>query len=228
MNILIIGATSGIGHELWKYYASEKNKVAILGRRKAEIDSMIKNSTGYTIGYTCDISDIKAYNDVFDIVLKEFVTLDLIIVCAGIGELNPELNINTELATIHVNVEGWTNCVDKAYNLFSKQNYGHIVVITSIGGMQPTPAAPSYSASKAYQINYIKAIQRKAKGSAINITEIRPGLIDTRMAKGDGLFWIMPLDSVAKTIIRAIDNKHSNVIINKKWRLINFILKHFT
>ena len=47
MNILIIGATSGIGHELWKYYASEKNKVAVLGRRKAEIDSMIKNSTGY-------------------------------------------------------------------------------------------------------------------------------------------------------------------------------------
>ncbi|MDE5783596.1 MAG: SDR family NAD(P)-dependent oxidoreductase [Prevotella sp.] len=227
MNIFIIGATSGIGHELWQYYSSQGNRVAVVGRRKTEIDSMIRNSSTNTIGYSCDISDIKAFNDAFDMVLKEFITIDLVIVCAGIGELNPELNISTELATIRVNVEGWTNCVDKTYNLFSDQKHGHLVVVTSVGGLQPTPAAPSYSASKAYQINYIKAIQKKSKGSAINVTEIRPGLIETRMAKGEGLFWVMPLEKVTNAIIKAIDNKRSRVILNRRWRVINFILKHF-
>ena len=227
MNIFIIGATSGIGHELWQYYSSQGNRVAVVGRRKTEIDSMIRNSPTNTIGYSCDISDIKAFNDAFDMVLKEFITIDLVIVCAGIGELNPELNISTELAIIRVNVEGWTNCVDKAYNLFSDQKHGHLVVVTSVGGLQPTPAAPSYSASKAYQINYIKAIQKKSKGSAINVTEIRPGLIETRMAKGEGLFWVMPLEKVTNAIIKAIDNKRSRVILNRRWRVINFILKHF-
>ncbi|MDE7089413.1 MAG: SDR family NAD(P)-dependent oxidoreductase [Prevotella sp.] len=227
MNIYIIGATSGIGHELWQYYSSQGNRVAVVGRRKTEIDSMIRNSSTNTIGYSCDISDIKAFNDAFDMVLKEFITIDLVIVCAGIGELNPELNISTELATIRVNVEGWTNCVDKTYNLFSDQKHGHLVVVTSVGGLQPTPAAPSYSASKAYQINYIKAIQKKSKGSAINVTEIRPGLIETRMAKGEGLFWVMPLEKVTNAIIKAIDNKRSRVILNRRWRVINFILKHF-
>lgn len=227
MNIFIIGATSGIGHELWNYYSSKGNNVAVIGRRKDVIDTMINKYPNNTIGFQCDISDVVAYNEIFHKVIKYFVTLDLIIVCAGIGELNPDLDIGTELTTIKVNVEGWTNCVDKAYNLFTNQTYGHIVVITSVGGLQPTPVAPAYSASKAFQINYIKAIQRKTKGKGIIVTEIRPGLIDTRMAKGEGLFWVMPLKKVTKNIIKAIGNKQNRLILNKRWRLINFILKHF-
>lgn len=227
MNIFIIGATSGIGHKLWQYYSSKGNRIAVIGRRKAEIDSMIDKAPNNTIGFQCDISDVTLYNETFDKVIKEFVTLDLVILCAGVGELNPDLHIGTELATLRVNVEGWTNCVDKVYNLFHNQKYGHLVAITSVGGLQPTPDAPSYSASKAFQINYIKAIQKKSKDTGINITEIRPGLIDTRMAKGEGLFWVMPLEKVTKEIIKAIDNKYHQLIIDRRWRVINFLLKHF-
>ena len=227
MNIFIIGATSGIGHELWNYYSSKGNNVAVIGRRKEEIDAMVNKYPDNTIGFQCDISDVVAYNEIFHKVIKYFVTLDLIIVCAGIGELNPDLDIGTELTTIKVNVEGWTNCVDKAYNLFSNQTQGHIVVITSVGGLQPTPVAPAYSASKAFQINYIKAMQRKSKGKGIIVTEIRPGLIDTRMAKGEGLFWVMSLQKVTKSIIKAINNKRKCLIFNRRWRMINFLLKHF-
>lgn len=227
MNIFIIGATSGVGHELWKFYSSQGNRVAVIGRREREIDAMIKESPNNTIGYPCDISDIYVFNDAFAKVLKDFITLDLIIVCAGIGELNPDLNIYTELVTIRCNVEGWTNCVDNAYNFFVGRKHGHLVVITSVGGLLPESAAPSYSASKAFQINYTKALQRKAKGTGIIVTEIRPGLFNTRMAKGDGLFWVMPLEKVTKAIVKAIESKRRQVILNGRWRLINFILKHF-
>ena len=101
------------------------------------------------------------------------------------------------------------------------------MTITSVGGLQPTPVAPSYSASKAYQINYTKSLQAKSKGSGIIVTEIRPGLVDTRMAKGEGLFWVMPLDKVSASIIRAIDRKRPRLIVTRRWRLLNFLLKHF-
>ncbi|MDE6291824.1 MAG: SDR family NAD(P)-dependent oxidoreductase, partial [Muribaculaceae bacterium] len=222
MNVFIIGATSGIGHELWKHYAAKGDKVAVIGRRKTEIDSMVSEEPENTIGVACDISNIEAFNDAFDKVIRDFTTLDLIIICAGIGDLNPELNVQTELSTVGVNVEGWTNCVDRAYNLFYDQKYGHLVAITSVGGLQPTPVAPSYSASKAYQINYTKALQRKSKGTAISVTEIRPGLVDTRMAKGEGLFWVMPLNKVVRATVKAIDKKRNRLIIDGRWRLINF------
>ncbi len=227
MNIVIIGATSGIGHKLWQYYSSQGNKVAVLGRRKSEIDLMIKNAPQKTIGFSCNIADTVAFNDAFNRILKELGKIDLIILCAGIGELNPELQIDTELHTILVNVYGWTNCVDRAYSLFLNQQFGHLVAITSVGGLQPTPVAPSYSASKAFQINYIKSLQQKSKSPSIIVTEIRPGLVKTRMAKGEGLFWVMPLDKVVKEIVKAISKKKQRIIVTRRWRLINWILKHF-
>lgn len=227
MNILIIGATSGIGHQLWRYYVSRDNLVAVVGRRKAELDEMTETAPSNTLAYACDIAEIESFNDLFPEILVEIKTLDLVILCAGIGELNPGLDVETELAILKVNVEGWTNCVDRVYNQLAEQRRGHIVTITSVGGMQASPVAPSYSASKAFQINYTKALQRKAKGTGVVVTEIRPGLVDTRMAKGDGLFWVMPLDRVVDLIIHTIERKRPRLIANRRWRFLNFLLKHF-
>lgn len=227
MNVLIIGATSGIGYELWKHYATTGNTVAITGRREEILQRQIKENTDNTIAFRCDVADLPSFDHSIKNVMSKFEHLDLAIICAGVGELNPDLDLPTELDTLSVNVNGWTNAVDSIYKIFEKQRSGHLVTITSVGGLQPTSIAPSYSASKAFQINYTKSLQQKCKGTSIVITEIRPGLVDTRMAKRDGLFWVMPLDKVVKEIITAIGRKKRLRIVTSRWRFINLILKHF-
>lgn len=227
MNILIIGATSGIGHRLWQHYVSKGHDVIITGRRKELLDEMKMEHPEHTCPMCYDISDIEAANDFYGNLPLKFGNVDLAIVCAGVGELNPELDVRAELATIAVNVDGWTNTVATLYKLFEKQQSGHLVVLTSVGGFQPTPVAPSYSASKAFQINYIKSLQQKSKNTPIVITEIRPGLVDTRMAKGEGLFWVMPLDKVVTMIVNAISKKKKLRVVTNRWRIINWILRHF-
>ena len=227
MNILIIGATSGIGNSLYSHYISCGNHVAIMGRRKNILDEICAANPAYTLAFPVDISNINSFNNAFEEVVKSFQNIDLAILCAGIGELNEPLDIKQELATLSTNDIGWTNAVDTLYNHFEKNGKGHLVTITSVGGLQPTPIAPSYSASKAFQINYTKSLQAKARKTAITITEIRPGLVDTRMAKGNGLFWVMPLEKVSKQIIRAIDTKKKLCIVTKRWRILNYIVKHF-
>lgn len=227
MNILIIGATSGIGYELWRHYTSMGNTVAITGRRDEILQRQIKESPGSTIAFRCDVADLLSFDSVLKDIMLKFGHLDLAIICAGVGELNPDLDLSTELDTLSVNVNGWTNAVDSIYKIFEKQKSGHLVTITSVGGLQPTPIAPSYSASKAFQINYTKSLQQKCKGTPIVITEIRPGLVDTRMAKGEGLFCVMPLNKVVQEIITAVGRKKRLEIVTRRWRIINFILKHF-
>lgn len=227
MNILIVGATSGIGKALWQHYVSLNHNVAIIGRRAELLNSIKAEAPTLTFPYEADISNIDTLNNTLAEIQKELRSLDLVIICAGIGELNPELNVGTELSTIATNVVGWTNITDRIYTLFERQGFGHLVTITSVGGMQPTPIAPSYSASKAFQINYTKSLQAKAKKSKITITEIRPGLVDTRMAKGEGLFWVMPLNKVVPQIVKAIDKKKKLCIVTKRWRFLNYLLKHF-
>lgn len=226
MNILIIGATSGIGNFLYSHYVSCGNQVAIMGRRKNILDTLRAANPSNTFAAQVDIADIQDFDTSFAEIIKSLKTIDLAIVCAGIGEQNAPLDIRQELTTLSTNVMGWTNVVDTIYKHFEKKGEGHLVTITSVGGLQPTPTAPSYSASKAFQINYTKSLQAKARKTAITVTEIRPGLVNTRMAKGTGLFWVMPLDKVCGQIIHAIDKKQKKVIVTHRWRVINYILKH--
>lgn len=227
MNILIIGGTSGIGHKLWEHYVSIGHNVIVTGRRKELLDDMRRNYPEHTLPVQCDISQLDSFDNALESIVHKHHRIDIAIVCAGIGELNPRLDVETELSTLSVNVMGWANAVALIYRLFENQESGHLVTVTSVGGLQPTPIAPSYSASKAFQINYTKSLQNKAKGTDIIVTEIRPGLVNTRMAKGDGLFWLMPLDKVCRKIIKAIDKKQKRLIVTRRWRIINFLLKHF-
>lgn len=227
MNILIIGATSGIGHNLWKHYVSSGHNVIVVGRRKELLDDMARNCPEHTLPVVCDISQTDSFNNALESIIRKRRHIDLAVICAGIGELNPKLDVETELSILSVNVMGWANAVASVYRLFEEQKSGHLVTVTSVGGLQPTPIAPSYSASKAFQINYTKSLQSKSKGTDIIVTEIRPGLVDTRMAKGEGLFWVMPLDKVCRKIIKAIDKKQRRLIVTRRWRIINCLLKHF-
>ena len=131
---------------------------------------------------------------------------------------------------MQTNVVAWTNCVDLLYNAFQKQGFGHLVLITSVGGLRGEPMAPAYSASKAYQMNYVEALQKKAykSESSIIITEVRPGLVDTAMAKGDGLFWVMPTSIVVKQILHAINKKQATCIVTKRWRIVHFIMRYLS
>jgi short-subunit dehydrogenase len=73
---------------------------------------------------------------------------------------------------------GWTFVIDTCFHLFEQQAHGHLVAITSAGGLRGEPMAPAYSATKAYQINYMEALRKKAfkAGGKVIVTGIRPGL----------------------------------------------------
>ena len=96
-----------------------------------------------------------------------------------------------------------------------------------MAGLRGGRQAPAYNATKAFQMNYLEGLRQKAKKlkTKIFVTDIRPGLVNTEMAKGDGLFWVMPVDKVAKQIFKAIKNKSKVVYVTKRWVFIAGLLK---
>ena len=154
--------------------------------------------------------------------------IDLAILCSGIGDINAKLDYAIERSTIDTNVVGWTFVIDLFYHIFEQQGHGHLVAITSVGGLRGEPMAPAYSASKAYQINYMEALRKKAfkSGGHIIVTDIRPGLVDTAMAKGEGLFWVMPVEKVANQIVAAIGKKKSKVYVTRRWHILAILNKY--
>ena len=227
MNIIIIGATSGIGKALYEKYATDGNRIGIVGRRTHLLNELQQQHPECTITATADITKQDEVERAIHDFTKEFGHVDLAIVCSGTGEINTSLNYDVERPTIDTNVTGWTFVIDTLYNLFEQQNHGHLVAITSAGGLRGEPMAPAYSATKAYQINYMEALRKKAfkAGNKIVVTDVRPGLVDTAMAKGDNLFWVMPVDKVARQIRNAIRRKKSKVYVTKRWHVLAVINK---
>ena len=228
MNILIIGATSGIGKALFEKFVSEGNYLGIVGRRTNLLDELQLQHPYNTFVFAADITKQDEIEQAIHTLCKKLGNIDIAIVCAGIGDLNPSLVYALEHPTIETNVRGWTFVIDSLYHIFEKQGYGHLVAITSIGGLRGEPMAPAYSATKAYQINYMEALRKKAfkSGEHITVTDIRPGLVDTAMAKGEGLFWVMPVDKVAHQIYAAIRHKKSKAYVTKRWHVLGIINKN--
>lgn len=228
MNIIIIGATSGIGRALFRFYADKGNIVGAVGRRTHLLEELQQQYPKNTHIATADITKQDETEQAIQKLSKELGNIDLAIICSGTGELNPMLDYAKESLSINTNVVGWTFCVDAFYNIFRQQRYGHLVAITSVGGLRGGHIAPAYNASKAYQINYMEALRAKAfkDGGRINVTDIRPGLVDTAMAKGEGLFWVMPVDKVAKQIANAIRRKKSSAYVTRRWHILAIINKN--
>ena len=218
MNILIIGATSGIGKALFEKYIIEGNHLGIVGRRAYLLDEFYQQHPDNTFTSAADIIKQEEIEQAIHTLCAKLEHIDLAIVCSGTGDLNPSLDYALECPAIDTNVRGWTFVIDTLYHIFEQQGHGHLVAVTSVGGLR----------GEAYQINYMEALRKKAykNGGSITVTDIRPGLVDTVMAKGDGLFWVMPVEKVAHQIISAIRKKKSKVYVTKRWHFLAIINKN--
>jgi short-subunit dehydrogenase len=224
---IVVGATSGIGKGLAKLLVENDYKVGITGRRTELLEELKSENPNSYFVRTFDVSDTKTAVKKLEELTTELGGLDLLILSSGAGEINNKLDFEIEKRTIDTNVVGFTCIADWTLAYFEKQKYGHFVAISSIGGLRGSRHAPSYNASKAYQINYLEGLRQKVakRKERISITDIRPGLVDTEMAKGEGLFWVMPVEKTVRQIFRAIKRKRKIAYVTKRWGLIALVLK---
>ena len=115
-----------------------------------------------------------------------------------------------------------------AYGYFAAHGGGRIAVVSSIAGTRGLGVAAAYSASKRFQNTYIDSLAQLARmqGSKIRFTDIRPGFVATEMAKGEGLFWVMPVDRVVEGIVRAIRRRRSVAVVTRRWQLPAWLIRH--
>ena len=225
---IVFGATSGIGKQLTEILVQNNYQVAITGRRIEKLEELSIKFPERIIIKQNDIQQVYEVERVFNEIVDELGEIDLVVQSSGVGHINPKLEWDKENETILTNVLGVTKLYDIAYNLFRKQGFGHLVGISSIASIRANRAAPAYFASKAYQKAYLESLYIKTKTIASNkvfITDIRPGFVDTAMALGDGIFWMVSLEKATKQIFKAIKKKKRVAYISKRWAIIAFVLK---
>ncbi len=209
-NILITGASSGIGEAVAKLYAAPGVTLAISGRNKARLDAVakaLKDKGANVYAKVIDVTGDKAMAAwIADIDKK--APLDLVIANAGVGVQQDDFDNMHDAArfTLEVNVGGVFNTVHPALTWMNKRGRGQIAIVSSLAGCIGLPGSPMYSASKNAVRAYGEALRPAYEGKGIEINVICPGWVKSRITDRNQykMPFFMEVDKAASIIVRGL------------------------
>lgn len=222
---IIIGATSGIGHEVAHSLAQRGVILGIAGRRTERLDALMEEYGAERI--YCAKMDVRedSATEALDELISKVGAPDLLLYASGIGKQNPKLDEEIECQTVLTNSLGMVRIVDHFLNYvkreerYNAKHKAHIAVITSVAGTRGMGSAPAYSATKSMQSSYIEALAQHARMEHIPaiFSDIRPGFVATEILNPEKHYpMLISVDKAARHILRGL--KHRRRIITFDWR----------
>lgn len=226
-NAIIVGASSGIGRELAKVLVANGYSVGLVARRINLLSELAREFPTRAFAKAIDVSKPIEAVPLLRELIVEMNDVELFVISAGIGFINPELDWERERKTIDLNVSGFAAIINVAVEHLQARGSGHIVGISSVAALRGSGSAPAYNASKAFMSNYLQGLRqrfRKLKLPVV-VTDVQPGLVDTAMAKGENLFWVASPQKAARQIFDAIQKRRKHAYVTKRWRVIAWALR---
>ncbi len=207
--VLVTGASSGLGKTIAEQLATEHKANLVLSARRADRLEALKADLEKRAGVkvlvvTADMCKLDDVDKLIERVTTE-VPLYGAVLNAGVthfGEYQ-ELAWNDFERLLHTNVISVVRLTTQLLPHLEKRGEGGgVMIVSSMGGLQPVPYQTAYSASKAFLINFGCGLFHEVEGKGVSITTYAPGGIATDMTAGDrfdGLRgWLAPVDDVAR------------------------------
>ena len=212
MNIVITGASKGIGKAIALRFAKEGFDMAICARNREQIEITKKeilqlNSSIGVIAKSVDISDKKKLQEFGEMVLQSFTTIDVLVNNAGIFfpgaiHLEPENQLEKTMA---VNLYGAYHLTRQLLPVMIQQRKGHIFNMCSTASLKAYPNGGAYSISKFALLGFSKNLREELKPHNIKVTAICPGptLTDSWAGFEGPANRMMPAKDIAEVVWNA-------------------------
>jgi len=221
-NILITGASSGLGYTMAKQYAAQGRTLALCARRLDRLEEL-KHEISKTnpdvkvFIRQLDVNDHDQVFEVFKAFKQDMGGVDRVIVNAGMGKGASlgtgyfEANKQTAVTNF---VSALAQC-EAALEIFRAQNHGHLVTISSMSGVRGFRRALTvYAATKAALSNLSEGIRVDLLGSPIKVTTIHPGFIRTEInEKVKSVPFIVSVEVGCRAILNAIEKEGANYYV---------------
>lgn len=221
-NILITGASSGLGAGMAREFAARGRNLALCARRTDRLEvlraELAAAHPGIRIGVKAlDVNDHDQVFAVFKAFRDEFGSLDRVVVNAGIGKGAPlgtgYFRANRETAETNF-VAALAQC-EAAMEIFRAQNAGHLVVISSVAAMRGLPkAVTTYAATKAGVHALAEGLRAELLGSPIKVSTMCPGYIRSEInEKVKSAPFMVDTDVGCRALVKAIEQEPARAFI---------------
>ena len=210
MRILITGASSGLGAELARQYATKENELILLARREEKLFKLRNEIFEKCKSVDIVVADVTAF-DALQEKIKLIGNVDIVILNAGVS-LGHSGSIPTikEFQNLYdVNVLSNHAILEILLPRFKKQKSGKIVFISSLASLFSMPSAKVYGSSKRALNAYAEGIRYKYKKYNIKVINILPGFIKSELTDKNNfnMPFLLETEDGVKRIVKAIEKE---------------------
>ncbi|KGT94113.1 short-chain dehydrogenase [Erwinia typographi] len=177
----ITGASRGFGR-LWCEAALQRgDKVVATARDIATLNVLVKSYGNLVLPLQLDVTDRQAVLDTMNQAHAHFDRIDVVLNAAGYGYMGAveEIEFEEAKANFETNFFGGLSVIQAAIPLMRKQKSGHILTVSSIGGVLSFPTGGIYTATKFAVEALTEALAGEVAGLGIKVTIIEPGSFAT-------------------------------------------------
>jgi short-subunit dehydrogenase len=216
-NILITGASSGIGHALAIAYAAPDVNLFLCGRNKEKLEALKIICESLKANVSLGVFDVKnsAMAKDFILEIEKDHQLDLVIANAGIsaGTSSGTESFAQVKEIFATNLDGVLNIIHPAIEEMQKRRKGQIAIMSSLAGFRGLPSSPAYSASKAAVRVYSESLRGNLAKFGISVNAICPGYIKTPMTAVNDfpMPFLMDVKVAAKIIKKELAKNKSRI-----------------
>jgi len=183
-NVLIAGASRGLGLELAREFAKEGANLILLARDDEQLTAVKRElENGGTQVWTaaCDVANEAEVRGAITRLVAELGHIDVLVNNAGIIQVGPAEHMKREDFEAAMNVHYWgpLHLMQAVIPLMKTRRWGRIVNIASIGGKIAVPHLAPYVASKFALVGLSEAMRAELVKDGIYVTTVCPGLMRT-------------------------------------------------
>lgn len=231
---IVVGASQGMGEALARRLAADGTKVALLARRRDEVERIAKEindkaGAELAFAFSHDVRERDKIEDAWQQAEAKIGDVGQLFYLAGTMpevELD-EFDTDKDVLQFEVNTLGSIAWVNAAARRFQQKGTGVICGVSSVAQDRGRIGRPAYNASKAGMDTHLEGVRNRLWRKGITVTTIRPGFVDTPMTQGvEGLFWLISADRAAELILRSVRKRKAIAYIPARWRLMMFVIRN--
>lgn len=176
---LVTGASSGIGAEFARQLAARGYDVVLVARRAERLEQLAGELGGEPVVVPHDLANDAA--TLAPELQRRGIDVDLLVNNAGFGSHGRfwELDAAREAEQVRLNCEAVVVLTGALLPAMVERGSGGVIVVASTAGMQPLPYQATYSASKAFALNFTDALNIELRGTGVKAMSVNPGPVPT-------------------------------------------------
>ncbi len=182
---IVTGASRGIGRAIALEFGGRGARVVVnFNQNSSAADEVVKKiseSGGEAFSHQADVSVFEQADGLVKTAIEKYGDLHILVNNAGITRdgLIMTMSESDWDDVIQTNLKSTFNCCKAAIRHMLRRRYGRIINIASVSGIMGNPGQTNYSASKAGQIGFTRALAREVASRTITVNAIAPGFIQT-------------------------------------------------